>query len=54
MTLKGILSIIQLVCLILMVYLYIKSFYDKVVKKNERINKGNNEIIEAEVTEKKE
>lgn len=52
MGIKGFLSLLQLLCLTIMVILYVRNIYKKVFNKNERINKSDNKIIEAEVIEK--
>lgn len=52
MTIRGLLSLAQLVCLGILIYLYIKKIFGKV--KENGIDKSCNKIIEAEIEEKEE
>ena len=54
MTIKGLLSLAQLVCFGILIYLHIKKIFGKVQNKDNGIDKSGNKIIEAETEEKEE
>jgi len=54
MTIKTFVSLVQLICLSLLLYLNLKRIFGKGKNKDVEINKSNNQIIEAEVKEKEE